>query len=243
MADESSSTNSNEGTGLNRRNFLKGAGAVVAGSTLGAGLTLSTEAAAAAAAEAPTTITNFKCPICAKDFNTYGGLKAHFSQAHPGLVLPVTTKLKVNGKDYEVLIEPHWTLQRTLQFKLGLTGAKQMCDRGVCGSCSVNIDGRTVLSCSTLAVECEGKSIETVEGIAANPKWRSLIQSYCKWDAMQCGYCTPGFVVSAKALLEKNPNPTENDCKQALAGNICCCGTYPRHPTAIIEASQVMGKA
>jgi aerobic-type carbon monoxide dehydrogenase small subunit (CoxS/CutS family) len=234
--------NKNEGGGLNRRNFLKSAGVAVAGGTLSTGLAL-TPAAAAAAAAAPavqSTLTNFRCPVCAKDFSSYDLLKTHFASAHPGSVLPVTTKLKVNGKDCEVLIEPHWTLQRTLQFKLGLTGAKQMCDRGVCGSCSVIIDGRVVLSCTTLAVECQGKSIETVEGIAANPKWKNLIQSYCKWDAMQCGYCTPGFVVSAKALLEKNPNPTENDCKQALAGNICCCGTYPRHPTAIIEAAQLM---
>ena len=237
MADE------HEGSGLNRRNFLKSAGVVVAGGTLGAGLTtLTTQEAAAAAqaAAAPTTIASFRCPIDGKDFRTFTALKAHFASDHPGRVEPVATRLNVNGKDYEVLIEPHWTLQRTLQFKLGLTGAKQMCDRGVCGSCSVNIDGRTVLSCTTLAVECEGKKIETVEGIAANPKWRELIKAYCKWDAMQCGYCTPGFVVSAKALLEKNPNPTEEDCKQALAGNICCCGTYPRHPTAIIEAAQVM---
>jgi aerobic-type carbon monoxide dehydrogenase small subunit (CoxS/CutS family) len=237
MADQ----NDVNGSGLNRRNFLKSAGVAVAGGTIAAGLTLAPEAPAAAAAEAaPSTLTNFRCPLCGKDSNTYGGLKTHFAAAHPGKVLPVTTKLKVNGKDCEVLIEPHWTLQRTLQFKLGLTGAKQMCDRGVCGSCSVIIDGRTVLSCTTLAVECEGKSIETVEGIAADPKWRQLIQSYCKWDAMQCGYCTPGFVVSAKALLSKNSNPTENDCKQALAGNICCCGTYPRHPTAIMEAAQLM---
>jgi aerobic-type carbon monoxide dehydrogenase small subunit (CoxS/CutS family) len=236
-----SEKNANEGSGLNRRNFIKSAGVAVAGGTLGAGLKLTPEAAAAASAAveaAPTTITSFRCPIDSKDFGTFGQLKEHFAAAHPGAVLPVATKLKVNGKDYEVLIEPHWTLQRTLQFKLGLTGAKQMCDRGVCGSCTVIIDGRAVLSCTTLAVECEGKSIETVEGIAANPKWNNLIQSYCKWDAMQCGYCTPGFVVSAKALLEKNPNPTEDDCKQALAGNICCCGTYPRHPTAIMEASQ-----
>ena len=150
------------------------------------------------------------------------------------------TKLNVNGKDYELQIEPQWTLQRTLQFKLGLTGAKTMCDRGVCGSCTVIIDGRAVLSCTTLAVECEGKAIETVEGIAANPKWAPLIHSYCKWDAMQCGYCTPGFLVGAKHLLDKNPNPTEEDARQALAGNICCCGTYPRHPTAIVEAAQVM---
>jgi aerobic-type carbon monoxide dehydrogenase small subunit (CoxS/CutS family) len=232
----------NEGSGLNRRNFLKNAGVAVAGGALATGLTITPDKAVAAAAEAatPSTITNFRCPICAKDFNTYGQLQSHFKEAHPGHVLPIVTKLKVNGKDHEVLIEPHWTLQRTLQFKLGLTGAKQMCDRGVCGSCSVIIDGRAVLSCTTLAVECEGKSIETVEGIAASAKWKALIDSYCKWDAMQCGYCTPGFVVSAKALLDKNPNPTEDQCKQALAGNICCCGTYPRHPTAIMEAAQVM---
>ena len=160
--------------------------------------------------------------------------------AHPGVAVPVVTSLNVNGRQYDLVIEPHWTLQRTLQYKLGLTGAKQMCDRGVCGSCTVIIDGRAVLSCTTLAVECQGKKIETVEGIAADPKWRPLIQSYCKWDAMQCGYCTPGFVVSAKAFLEKNPDPTEEEARKALAGNICCCGTYPRHPVAIIEAARTM---
>jgi aerobic-type carbon monoxide dehydrogenase small subunit (CoxS/CutS family) len=209
-----------EGSGINRRNFLKSAGVVVTGSTLGAGLTLETGTAAE------------KQAAVAASKRTADTL--------PGGAKLVTAKLKVNGKDYNVQIEPHWTLQRTLQFKLGLTGAKQMCDRGVCGSCTVIMDGRAILSCTTLAVECEGKEIETVEGIAANKKWDPLIKSYCKWDAMQCGYCTPGFVVSAKALLDKNPNPTESDCKQALAGNICCCGTYPRHPTAIMEAAQVL---
>ena len=237
MADED---NNVEKGGIDRRNFLKSAGVVVAGGTLGASLTFPAEKAAAVVDPAQTTLTVFRCPIDSKEFRTFAELKNHFAAAHPNAVTPVTTKLKVNGKDYEVLIEPQWTLQRTLQFKLGLTGAKQMCDRGVCGSCTVIIDGRAVLSCTTLAVECEGKSIQTVEGIAADPKWRPLIQSYCKWDAMQCGYCTPGFVVSAKALLEKNPNPSDSDCKQALAGNICCCGTYPRHPTAIMEAAQVM---
>ena len=246
MADEDSNnkTKNNEESGLNRRSFLETVGAVVAGGAL-AGLPLASGTAAAAetapAETAPaTTITNFRCPLCAKDFSTYAALKGHFAAAHPAAVVPVTTQLKINGKDYEVLIEPNWTLQRTLQLKLGLTGAKQMCDRGVCGSCTVIIDGRAVLSCTTLAVECAGKTIETVEGIAANPKWNALIHSYTKWDAMQCGYCTPGFVVSAKNLLDHNPLPSEDDCKQALAGNICCCGTYPRHPTAIMEAAQVM---
>jgi aerobic-type carbon monoxide dehydrogenase small subunit (CoxS/CutS family) len=231
--------NKSEGGGLNRRNFLRSAGVAVAGGTIGAGLALTPQAAIAEPV-VPTTITNFRCPIDGKDFSTFGQLKEHFTAAHPGSVLPVTTKLKVNGKDYEVLIEPHWTLQRTLQFKLGLTGAKQMCDRGVCGSCTVIIDGRAVLSCTTLTVECEGKSIQTIEGIAADPKWKPLIDSYCKWDAMQCGYCTPGMLVTSKTLLEKNPNPTEEQCKRALAGNICCCGTYPRHPTAIMEAAPLI---
>jgi aerobic-type carbon monoxide dehydrogenase small subunit (CoxS/CutS family) len=217
MADEETNMG---GSGINRRNFLKSAGVVVTGSTLGSGLTLAT--VTAAEKEAP------------------AAASKRVAVASPGGASLVTAKLKVNGKDYRVQIEPQWTLQRTLQFKLGLSGAKQMCDRGVCGSCTVIMDGRAVLSCTTLAVECEGKEIETVEGIASNKKWDPLIKSYCKWDAMQCGYCTPGFVVSAKALLDKNPNPNENDCKQALAGNICCCGTYPRHPTAIMEAAQIM---
>ena len=211
-----------EGSGLNRRNFLKNAGVVVTGTTLAAGMTLTSGSAEAA------------------EKNSKGTANQAAARMPSGVAKLVTVNLDVNGKPAKVEIEPHWTLQRTLQFKLGLTGAKQMCDRGVCGSCSVIIDGRAVLSCSTLTVECEGKKIETVEGIAAEKKWNPLIQAYCKWDAMQCGYCTPGFVVSAKALLSKNPNPTEEDCRQALAGNICCCGTYPRHPQAIIEAAGVM---
>jgi aerobic-type carbon monoxide dehydrogenase small subunit (CoxS/CutS family) len=239
MADEET-TRSERGS-LNRRNFLKSAGVVVTGSTLGAGMTM-TAGSAIAAEPITTTLTHFRCPLCSLDTSTFAELTEHFASEHPGNVVPVTTKLNVNGKDREVLIEPHWTLQRTLQFKLGLTGAKHMCDRGACGSCTVIIDGRAVLSCTTLAVECEGKSIQTVEGIAADPKWKPLIDAYCKWDAMQCGYCTPGFMVSSKNLLDKNPNPTENDCKQALAGNICCCGTYPRHPTAIMEAAPQIAK-
>jgi len=146
--------------------------------------------------------------------------------------------MNLNGRSCEVLIEPHWTLQHALQFRLGLTGTKHMCDKGVCGSCTVIINGRAVLACTTLAIECEAKSVQTIEGIAADPKWKPLIDSYCRWDAMQCGYCTPGFLVSAKALLDKNPDPTVDECREALAGNICICGTYPRHSTAILEAAR-----
>jgi xanthine dehydrogenase YagT iron-sulfur-binding subunit len=150
--------------------------------------------------------------------------------------------LTLNGIPCSLAAAPHWTLQRALQFKLGLTGTKHMCDRGVCGSCTVILDGRTALACQTLAVECEGKSVQTVEGIAADPKWQTLIDAYCRRDAMQCGYCTPGFLVSAKALLDMNPNPTEAECREALAGNICICGTYPRHAEAILEAALLMAR-
>ncbi len=228
---------------IDRRSFLKNAGVIIGGGAVGAaGVALRPEMALAATAvkSVPRTVTQFRCPVCNKDFSSFAELKQHFKTDHPEHVEPVTTKLNINGEDCEVLIEPHWTLQRTLQFKLGLTGAKHMCGRGACGSCSVIMDGKAILSCMTLAVECEGKKIQTVEGIAADPKWRPLIDSYCKWDAMQCGYCTPGFLVSAKALLDKKANPTEEDCKQALAGNICCCGTYNRHPTAIMEAAPII---
>ena len=147
------------------------------------------------------------------------------------------TTLMINGKKYLLDLKGHETLLEVLRGHLGLTGTKSACEEAECGSCTVIIDGRAVMSCTTLAMECEGKSIQTVEGIAADPKWKPLIDAYCKWDAMQCGYCTPGFLVSSKALLDKNSNPSEDDCKQALAGNICCCGTYPRHPTAIMEAA------
>lgn len=230
---------------INRRSFLKNAKVVIGGSAIGAaGLTMRPEVAQAAATvrSVPKTVTQFRCPVCNENFGSFADLKNHFQTDHPEHVQPVTTKLNINDEDCEVLIEPHWTLQRTLQFKLNLTGAKQMCNRGACSSCTVIMDGRPILSCMTLAVECEGKSIQTVEGIAADPKWRPLIDSYCKWDAMQCGYCTPGFLVSAKALLDKKANPTEEDCKQALAGNICSCGTYPRHPTAIMEAAPIIAK-
>jgi len=150
--------------------------------------------------------------------------------------------LNVNGKSHTISVEPQNTLKEALQFNLGLTGAKEMCNRGACGSCTVIIDGHPALSCNLLAVECEDMTIETVEGIAAQPKWQPLIDAYCKWDAMQCGYCTPGFLVAAKALLDKIPNPTTEDINAALSGNICICGTYPRHAQAILEAVEFMAK-
>jgi aerobic-type carbon monoxide dehydrogenase small subunit (CoxS/CutS family) len=145
-------------------------------------------------------------------------------------------KLNVNGMDYHVQVEPHWPLRDVLRKKLGLTSIKDMCGGyGACGSCTIIMDGRPILSCSVLAVECDGTVIETAEGIAdAN---HPLIDAYVSNWVAQCGYCTPGFLVTAKALLDRNPAPTVEDIKEAMSGNICRCGTYPVHIKAILEAA------
>ncbi|RLB41937.1 MAG: (2Fe-2S)-binding protein [Deltaproteobacteria bacterium] len=149
-------------------------------------------------------------------------------------------RLTINGQPYELMVEPQWTLYYLIHDKLGLTGTKMFCDRGACGSCTVIMNGRPVLSCMTLAIECDGSSIETIEGIAASK--HPLIDAYVKHHAMQCGYCTPGFIVTAKALLDKDPNPTEEQVREALSGNLCRCGTYPQHPKAVMEAAENLKK-
>jgi aerobic-type carbon monoxide dehydrogenase small subunit (CoxS/CutS family) len=154
-----------------------------------------------------------------------------------GVSLDVIT-LTVNGEQYHVVVEPQWTLQYVLMDKLGLTGTKEFCAEGACGACSVILDGRPVLSCMLLAIECDGAAIETVEGIAK--AGHPLIAAYVKYSCMQCGFCTPGFIVTAKALLDRNPDPTMDEIKEAMVGNLCRCGTYPAHLRAITEAAAVL---
>ena len=146
----------------------------------------------------------------------------------------------VNGERYEVIVQENWTLQYLLHDVLGLTGTKVFCDEGACGACTVIIDGRPVLSCMTLAIECEGANIETIEGIAR--KNHPLIEAYVKYSAMQCGYCTPGFITTAQALLDRNLSPSVEEIKEALAGNLCRCGTYPQHVKAVLEAAEILRK-
>lgn len=143
--------------------------------------------------------------------------------------------LRINGDEYNLHVEPQETLREILQDRIGLTGTKEMCDRGACGSCTVIMQGRPVLSCMILAIECEGHEIDTIEQI--NSQNHPLVEAYADNHAMQCGYCTPGFVVTAKALLDRNPDPSEEDIKTALEGNICRCGTYPAHIWAVQDAA------
>jgi aerobic-type carbon monoxide dehydrogenase small subunit (CoxS/CutS family) len=143
--------------------------------------------------------------------------------------------IRINGDAYRINIQHNWTLQYVIQQVLGLTGTKEFCNEGACGACAVIMDERAILSCMTLAIECNNKAIETIEGITRNG--HPLIEAYMKHSCMQCGICTPGFIVTAKALLDRNPDPTEEDIKEALAGNICRCGTYPQHIKAVLEAA------
>ncbi len=150
----------------------------------------------------------------------------------------VMINLTVNGERHELRVQSQWTLQYVIQELLGLTGTKAFCTEGACGGCAVISGGRAILSCMTLACECDNQNIETIEGIArAN---HPLIESYIKYSCMQCGYCTPGFIVTAKALLDHNPDPSTEEVKQALAGNLCRCGTYPQHIKAVLEAAKIL---
>jgi aerobic-type carbon monoxide dehydrogenase small subunit (CoxS/CutS family) len=151
----------------------------------------------------------------------------------------VPLRFTVNGQPYELMVKPNWSLQYVLHDKLAFTSVKDMCvGKGECGACTAIIDKRPVLSCMILAVECNGKVIETAEGIVASG--HPLVETYVKNHCMQCGYCTPGFLVTAKALLDRNPDPTEDEVIEALGDNLCRCGTYPRHPIAVLEAAKML---
>lgn len=196
-------------SGITRRGFLKGAGLTAAGTALLEGVqTLRAE--------------------------------AHES-ATPGVTMlgpgPVPIRLRINGAEHAMELEPRTTLAEALRIQLGMTGTKIVCDRGVCSGCTVLLDKMPVNSCMTLAVDAAGHEVTTIEGLAPSGGLHPLQAAFVKHDAMQCGYCTPGMVMSCAALLERNPRPTEDDVRHAVAGNLCRCGTYPKIFAATLEAA------
>jgi xanthine dehydrogenase YagT iron-sulfur-binding subunit len=154
----------------------------------------------------------------------------------------VPLKLAINGKSYNAEVEPRVTLLEALRNELDLTGAKRVCDRATCGACTMIVDGKPVYSCSVLAIEAQGKSITTVEGLMQGETLHPVQQAFIDNDAQQCGFCTPGFVVASKAFLDKNPNPTPEQVKRGLGGNLCRCGTYVGVRAAVAQAAQKGGK-
>jgi xanthine dehydrogenase YagT iron-sulfur-binding subunit len=153
----------------------------------------------------------------------------------PGKV-PMT--FNVNGKTYKASLEPRVTLLDALRDSLDITGAKRVCDKAECGACTILLDDKPVYACSMLAIEGQGKKITTVEALMENGKLHPIQQAFVDNDASQCGFCTPGFVVACKAMLDKHPNPTPDDLLHELSGNICRCGTYAGIRGAVAQAAR-----
>ena len=163
------------------------------------------------------------------------------AQTGPAVIGPgdVPVTLMVNGKRVDLRIEPRVTLLNALRNRADLTGNKRVCDRGACGACTMIVDGRTVYSCSTLAIEVQGKQVRTVDGLANGNTLHPVQQAFVDTDGLMCGFCTPGFVMATVALLERTPNPTVEQAKKGLDGNICRCGTFVRIMEAALKAKGV----
>jgi aerobic-type carbon monoxide dehydrogenase small subunit (CoxS/CutS family) len=154
---------------------------------------------------------------------------------------PVPVTLTINGKTHRLQIEPRVTLLDAVRMRAGLTGPKRGCDRGACGACTMLVDGKAVYSCSTLAIDVEGRQIRTVDGLASGDTLHPVQQAFCEKGALMCGFGTPGFVMASVALLEQHPNATPEQIKKGLDGNICRCGTFSRVFEAVSSVSAKKG--
>ena len=252
---------------ISRREFLRDAGLLVGSTAIGSTVFLTacggdaetitktvtttalgststvtkTEQVSEATETTTQTVNKFICPVDGEEFESLAELQAHYEAEHGGVTtanLNIIT-LTINGKPISVQVQPEWSLQYLLHDRLGWTEVKDMCTGyGACGACTVIMDGRPILSCMALACECNGATIETTQGIARDK--HPIIDSYVKYQTRQCGYCTPGFVATAKALLDRNPSPSIEEIREALAGNLCRCGTYPQHILAIQDAANTL---
>jgi len=167
-----------------------------------------------------------------------GAAEAQTTGATPVGPGPVPITLTINGKKHQLTVEPRVTLLDAMRVRLDHTGLKGVCDRGSCGACTAIVDGRTAYTCSMLAIEAQGKDVRTVEGLTAGTVLHPVQQAFVTHDGTMCGFCTPGFVMSAVALLEKHPNPTPQQARAALDGNICRCGTYTRVLEAVLDPAK-----
>lgn len=236
--------------GVSRRDFIKGAGLAVGGAAI------SSTVIAACAPKAPvagpptgqaepTTVTTYVCPYDNQKFNSLAELGAHLNTAHGGATIQVAelTKFTLNGMPMALKIKDHWTLNYVIRDVLGMTGGtKYSCDEGICGMCAIIMDGKPVLSCIVLGVECEGKSITTVEGLQdpKTGKLHAVQQGFINESGFMCGFCTTGNIMTAKAFLDKNPDPTRDQVREALSNNICACGGYELIQLSVLNAAKLM---
>ena len=206
--EETETTATKQDNGASRREFLAGAATVGVGLSLAPLLTGETAARAA-------------------------GLPAAGEMAAPGTI---NVALNINGAEQTVALEPRVTLLDALRERLHLTGSKKGCDHGQCGACTVHVDGRRINSCLTLAVMCQGKKITTIEGLANGDTLHPMQEAFLKHDGFQCGYCTPGQIMSAVALVNEGTAKSDDDIREQMSGNICRCGAYPNIVAAVREA-------
>lgn len=221
---------------ISRRGFLRDSGLIFSGATIGTAGLVSVRNSQAATQK--TQISKFVCPVCEQESDSLARLQSHFKAIHGETPAPEAlniTKLNVNGRPYEVQVKPSQTLYEVIHDVLGLTGVKVSCNRGACGFCTVISNGRPILSCMALAIDCNGANIETIEGIAREN--HPLIESWIKYEGMQCGFCTPAAILTAKNLLDRNPSPSEDEIRGALSGNLCRCVAYPAWTKAVLHAS------
>ena len=203
---------------MSRRDLLKRLGAGTATAAVSPALGLASLAGAAGSAMAATpgsSLLNERIP--------------------PGRV---EIELKVNGEVRKIAIEPRTTLLSALRIRLDLTGTKEICDRGSCGGCTVHLDGRPVNSCLMLALDARGRAIRTIEGLAKGSLLDPVQEAFIEKDALMCGFCTPGMIMSVRALLDRKPSPSLEDVRRATAGNLCRCGTYPKVFEAALAAAK-----
>ena len=212
---------------LSRRKFLKDASIAVSGITLG---TMSITACTNAQAETPTKTVTVTSPPVTVTSPPDTLLVEKVSEAN-------YIEITVNGYKSKVLVTPEETLAEMLRDKMNLTGTKIGCDRGTCGACVVHVNGKPVLSCMMLAIEANGASVTTIEGLEEKGKLHPLQQAVYDHTGYQCGFCTPGLIMEAKALLDENPHPTQEEIKEALGGHICRCGAF----YSFIESVQMVG--
>ena len=204
---------SDENARVSRRGFLKGAGLTAVGASVLEGAVAAVDEAAAAVA-GPKVVGPGRAPVA----------------------------IDVNGSSRRLEVEPRTTLAEALRFDLGLTGTKVVCDRGSCSACTVWVDGTPVCACMTLAVDVAGRRVTTIEGLAKGDELHPVQAAFIEHDAMQCGFCTPGMVMSCAALLARNASPSLDDVRQATSGNLCRCGTYPKVFEATLAAAGRVAK-
>ena len=230
---------------ISRRDFLRDAGLLVGGTAIGSTVLLAacggeentvTDTVTTKVTETQTQ-TRFVCPIDGMEFDTLAELQAHFEAVHGGVAITGLTTLNVNDTEYVLAnLKPSWSLAWVIRERLGLFGTKTGCNRGECGTCTVIMNGKSVYSCLILAVDADDAEITTIEGLSDSQNFTGMQKAVWDTDALQCGFCTPGFIMCAQDLLNKNPNPTRDEVREALSGHICTCGNTNQYVEAVLEA-------